>query len=75
MIIEQAVLENFRQLPPDKQLEVLDFIQFLRQKTQPQKPHRSLRGLWSDLGIDITEADIREIRQEMWGNFPREIFL
>jgi hypothetical protein len=32
MTIEQAVLENLRELPTDKQQEVLDFIQFLKHK-------------------------------------------
>ena len=35
----------------------------------PQKP-KSLRGLWR--GLDITEQDIAEAREQMWGNFPRE---
>lgn len=73
MTIEQVVLENFRELTPDKQQEVLDFIQFLKQKSQPKKPRRSLYGLWSDLDITITEDDIAEARQEMWGNFPKNI--
>jgi hypothetical protein len=30
--IEQALLNNLRQLPPEKQQEVLDFAEFLRQK-------------------------------------------
>jgi hypothetical protein len=30
MTLEQTVLENFRELPTDKQQEVLDFIQFLK---------------------------------------------
>ncbi|MBC1299908.1 DUF2281 domain-containing protein, partial [Nostoc sp. UCD122] len=30
MTIEQTVLQTFRELPPDKQQEVLDFIQFLK---------------------------------------------
>lgn len=34
MNIEQAVLENLRELPIDKQQEVLDFIKFLRQNTK-----------------------------------------
>lgn len=72
MTIEQAVLENLRELPPDKQQEVLDFVQFLKEKSLPKQPRRSLYGLWSDLGIEITAADIAEVRQEMWGNFPRE---
>ena len=34
--LEHIILENLRQLPPDKQQEVLDFTEFLRQKTAPQ---------------------------------------
>jgi hypothetical protein len=73
MTIEQTVIEKLRELPPDKQQEVLDFIQLLKHKSQPKKPRRSLYGLWSDLGIEITETDIAEARQEMWGNFPKDI--
>jgi Protein of unknown function (DUF2281) len=72
MTIEQAVLENLRQLQPEQQQEVLNFVQFLRQKSDRKQPRRSLYGLWSDLNIEITVADIAEARQEMWGNFPRE---
>lgn len=31
---------------------------------------KSLRGLWQ--GIDISSDDLSELRQEMWGTFPRE---
>lgn len=72
MNIEQAVIEKLRKLPPDKQQQVLEFAVFLQQKSLPKRPRRSLKGLWADLGIDITEADIDEARREMWGNFPRE---
>lgn len=34
--LEHIILENLRHLPPDKQQEVLDFTEFLRQKTAPQ---------------------------------------
>lgn len=33
---EQAVLENLRQLPTEKQQELLDFAQFLVQKAEPK---------------------------------------
>ena len=32
MNLEQAVLDKLRELPPDKQQEVLDFAEFLQQK-------------------------------------------
>jgi Protein of unknown function (DUF2281) len=70
--LEQSILENLRQLPPEKQQEVLDFAEFLRQKTVPRQPRRSLKGLCADLNLHITEETITEARQEMWGSFPRE---
>jgi hypothetical protein len=70
--IEQTVLEKFRMLPPDRQQEVLDFVEFLEQKNGAKPPRRSLKGLWADLGIHITAEEIDEARREMWGNFPRE---
>ncbi len=39
MSIEQAVVEKLRVLSPDKQQEVLDFIEFLEDKTKQQKPN------------------------------------
>ena len=73
MSIEQAVLDNLRELSPEKQQEVLDFVQFLRQKSLSKQPRRSLYGLWSDLEIKLTDTDITESRQEMWGDFPKEL--
>ena len=73
MSIEQSVLEKLRDLPPEKQQEVLDFAEFLGQKqTTAKLPRRNWIGLASDLSVDLTEEDIAEARREMWGNFPRE---
>lgn len=72
MNLEQAVLEKLRTLTPDKQQEVLDFAEFLNQKQPPKRPLKSVKGLWADLKVDITEEDIAQARKEMWGNFPRE---
>jgi hypothetical protein len=75
MTIEEQVLEKLRDLPPEKQKEVLEFVDALKEKNGPKKPRRSLHGLWADLNIHITEEDIAEARREMWGNFPRDIKL
>ncbi|MBD1820938.1 DUF2281 domain-containing protein [Cyanobacteria bacterium FACHB-DQ100] len=70
--LEQTLIETVRSLPPEQQQEVLDFAEFLRQKTTSKQPRRSLKGLWADFDVQISEEDITEARQEMWGNFPRE---
>ena len=69
MTIETQVPERLRDLPPEKQKEVLDFVDSLKAKNGPKGPRRSLRGLWADLNFHITEEDIAEARREMWGNF------
>jgi hypothetical protein len=71
--IEEQVVEKLRELPPEKQKEVLDFVDFLKERESSPSPRRSLLGLWSDLGIEITEEDIAQARREMWGNFPRDV--
>jgi len=73
MSIEESVLEKIRALPPEKQQEVLEFVEFLYQRSVTKQPSRSLKGLWADLNVDITEEDIAEARRELWGGFPREV--
>ena len=73
MNLEQAVLDKLRALPPERQQEVLDFAEFLQQKSMPKRSLKSAKGLCADLKVDITEEDIAQAKQEMWGNFPREI--
>ena len=69
--MEEELVAKIRELPPEKQQEVLDFARFLGSKQE--RPLRSLEGLWVGQGIDISEKDIAELRREMWSNFPREI--
>jgi len=70
MGIDESLLEKIRALPPEKQQEVLDFVEFLHRKIA--RPRRSFKGIWADLQVDITEDDLVQIRRELWGNFPRE---
>jgi hypothetical protein len=71
MDLEQAVLDKLRELPPNQQQEVLDFAEFLHQKNILKRPLKSVKGMWANLDMDITEEDIAQARKEMWGNFPR----
>ncbi len=75
MTIEEQVLEKLRDLPPEKQKQVLDFVDRLKEKNSTKKPRRSLLGLWADMNFHVSEQDIAEVRREMWGKFPRDIKL
>ncbi|MBD1216181.1 MAG: DUF2281 domain-containing protein [Aphanizomenon flos-aquae Clear-A1] len=79
MTIEQAVLENLRELPTDKQQEVLDFIQFLKHKLPPNKPTFNPDGenFWEMTlrfrermereGIEFTDDDFANLRDRSPG--------
>lgn len=73
MTIEQTIIEDVQDLPPEKQQEVLNFVKQLKARVASRKPSRSLKGILARPGRDITAEDIAEIRREMWGNFPRDI--
>jgi hypothetical protein len=73
MTIEEKVLQKLRELPPEKQKEVLDFVHSLQENNGSPRKLRSLEGLLEDLNVDFTDEDIAQARREMWGNFPRDI--
>lgn len=72
MTSEEVLLEKFKVLPTNRKQELLDFAEFLEQKETSRKPRVSLKGIWSDLEIKITEADIREARNEMWRGYTKD---
>jgi len=74
MSIEKTVLEKLLKLPVEKQKEVLDFVETLEKKPGSPRHRRSLKGLWADLGAEISPEDIADARREMWGGFPRGNF-
>jgi hypothetical protein len=69
--VDPSLIEKLATLPPEKQQEVLHFVESLEESPTPS-PQRSLKGLWADLGVDLSAEDIDEARREMWGDFPRE---
>lgn len=69
MSIEKSVLEKLLKLPADKQKEVLDFVESLEKKTGATGRRGVLKGLWADLGVEVSAEDIAEARREAWGDF------
>jgi hypothetical protein len=72
MKIEQIVVEKLRQLPVEKQREVLEFVDSLQEKIGTKGQYRTLKGLWARLEVDISDNDIVQARRDMWASFPRE---
>ena len=68
----EIIAEKTKELPTDKQQQILDFVEFVRARTPHEKGLKDPAGLLADLGVDINEEALSEARREMWGAFPRE---
>lgn len=53
MPVAQVILEAVRSLPAEMQQEILRHATRLRGEAAPEKPFKSIKGLWADLGISI----------------------
>ncbi|MEW6368031.1 MAG: hypothetical protein AB1714_25675 [Acidobacteriota bacterium] len=72
MSTPELIAERVRLLPPKKQQEVLDLVEFLLARVRGSRRRVSAEGLCADPGTDISAEEISRARREMWGNFPRE---
>jgi hypothetical protein len=70
--VYEEIIQGLKQLPLDKVLEVLDFVEFLNTQhkqlsklTQKQnKKIVQLKGLWK--GFEPTDEEIQQARKEIW---------
>ena len=72
MSLEQAILEIVRELPPDKQRTVFEYVSHLQNEGTKKPPFKSIEGLWADLGVSLSAEEIDQTQREMWRGFPRE---
>lgn len=72
MTVTEALARKAGELPLDRQLEVLDFVEFLAQKQGPNRPRRDPEGLLADHPSQLSLEDFAEARREAWQSFPRE---
>jgi len=72
MTSEEVLLETFKILPMNRKQELLDYAKTLEQKEAVKKSRVSLKGIWADLNVNITDEDIREARNEMWRGYTKD---
>lgn len=72
MVSYQDILAQAQQLSPGEKARLLADISVALQRElrASGQPKRSLLGIWQ--GVDISEAEIDQMRDELWGQFPRE---
>jgi hypothetical protein len=67
-VIKYPELEStLRSLPPAAHMELLGFLGYLRYKYRLDEPRPVVRlgGLWSDIDFDVTDDDVRALRQRV----------
>ncbi len=67
MIKYPELRESIAALPPIAQKELLDFVGYLRYKHQIGQSGQVIRlgGLWAGVDFDVTDEDVRALRQQV----------
>jgi len=73
MTLAETLTRKLSRLPLSRQLEVLNFAEFLEQKQVRAGPRHDPEGLLADQARDLDLEDFTAARREAWGNFPREM--
>lgn len=69
MTVAEQVAEKLKDLPPDKQQEVLEFVDAISNGPVKKRKLFNPAGMWAGQGCDITPEEIAEARREMWAKF------
>jgi len=74
--IANEIAVKVASLPPERQREALALIEQLAARTATTRPHlprakRKLKGATAQ-GSSVSDAEIREARHEMWGEYMGE---
>lgn len=73
MTIAENLALKVNRLPPDRQVEVLRFVESLEQQSASGGPLRDPAGLLAGTGADLALEDFAAARREIWNGFPREL--
>lgn len=67
--VEQSVIEKLRELPPEKQLEVLDFVETLLEPKDADngQPATTRKSIWEEL-----DEIAKQVPEEEWERVPAD---
>lgn len=69
---ERTVMSKLRRLPPERQREVLDFVEYLALKSPTPDQRQTIEGIFADVGVSLSADEIDQVRKEAWSGYPRE---
>ncbi|BAM00444.1 MULTISPECIES: DUF2281 domain-containing protein [Caldilinea] len=73
--IKQKVYQAIEGLPPEGLEELFYFLDFLKFKYQVQQSRKvaALGGLWKHLDFDVTDEEVRTLRQQVTAQLLRKV--
>lgn len=71
--IEQQIVQKVRQLSISKQQELLNFAKSLQAQETSQPKLDSIKGLCSELDIDLEFEEFEQARREVWTKFAENV--
>ncbi len=74
-VVKQRVYQAIDGLPSESFEELTHFLDFLKFKYQVQQPRKvmALGGLWKHLDFDVTDAEVRALRQRVTAQLLRKV--
>jgi Protein of unknown function (DUF2281) len=69
----QSIQTKLQALPPDRQQQVLDFVEFLAQKTQPQEAEKSIWDVLDEAAASIPPEELERMPTD--GSYQHDHYL
>ena len=65
--VKERIYQTLDELPEESLIEIVRFIDFLKfkHKAESAKPIIALGGLWKGINFDVTDKDVRALRQRI----------
>ncbi len=73
MTVSETLTRKAALLSLSRQLEVLDFVEFLQHKQEHAGARRDPEGLLQSQSSHLSLEDFAKARHEAWDNFPRNV--
>ena len=75
--IKQQAYQALNKLPPGGFDELVHFLDYLKykyeHKIEQEQKVIALKGLWADIPLDITDQDVRRLRQQVSAQLLRKV--
>jgi hypothetical protein len=73
--VKKRVYQTLNELPPEGFEELMQFLDFLKFKYLAKQPPEvvTLGGLWEDLNFDVTDEDVRALRQRVTAELLKKV--